>query len=196
MTPEQRNRLIETLASGEELSPEWSRILFPPEKREYELVYHGKEREEDIIANTLAVPLQPVRTFNKNGVAWHNKLIFGDNLQAMKTLLEMKRRGELCNADGTSGRASGLHRPAVCDEAGVSWEIKIRKRIKTNLPVRDSSNSSKAPWCSYASYCLTMVPSISIWTGRRLITSKLPDEVFGESQIQKRNRLAANDPAQ
>lgn len=103
MTPDQRQRLLEILASGEELSREWSRILFPPEKREYELVYHGKEREEDVIANTLAVPLQPVRTFNKNGVEWHNKLIFGDNLQAMKTLLEMKRRGELCNADGTPG---------------------------------------------------------------------------------------------
>lgn len=103
MSPEQRNRLIEVLASGEELSPEWSRILFPPEKREYELVYHGKDREEDIIANTLAVPLQAVRTFNKNGVLWDNKLVFGDNLQAMKTLLEMKRRGELCNADGTPG---------------------------------------------------------------------------------------------
>lgn len=103
MTPEQRQHIINILLSGEELSPEWSRILFPPEKREYELVYHGKEREEDIIADTLAVPLQPVRTFNKNGVEWHNKLIFGDNLQAMKTLLDMKRRGELCNADGTPG---------------------------------------------------------------------------------------------
>lgn len=103
MTPEQRQRIIEILLSGNEVAPEWSRILFPPEKREYELVYHGKEREEDIVANTLAVPLQPVRTFNKNGVEWHNKLIFGDNLQAMKTLLEMKRRGELCNADGTPG---------------------------------------------------------------------------------------------
>lgn len=103
MTPEQRQRIIEILLSGGEVAPEWSRILFPPEKREYELVYHGKEREEDIIANTLAVPLQPVRTFNKNGVEWHNKLVFGDNLQAMKTLLEMKRRGELCNADGTPG---------------------------------------------------------------------------------------------
>ena len=28
---------------------------------------------------------------------------FGDNLQAMKRLLEMKRAGELCNADGTRG---------------------------------------------------------------------------------------------
>lgn len=103
MSPEQRQQLIEILHSGGEVAPEWSRILFPPEKREYELVYHGKDREEDILANTLAVPLQPVRTFNKNGVEWHNKLIFGDNLQAMKTLLEMKRRGELCNADGTPG---------------------------------------------------------------------------------------------
>lgn len=103
MTPEQRQRLIEILISNGEVAPEWSRILFPPEKREYELVYKGKEREEDIIANTLAVPLQPVRTFNKDTTDWDNKLIFGDNLQAMKTLLEMKRRGELCNADGTPG---------------------------------------------------------------------------------------------
>jgi site-specific DNA-methyltransferase (adenine-specific)/adenine-specific DNA-methyltransferase len=103
MTPEQREEIIRRLQQGEELSPEWARILFPPEKREYELVYHGKEREEDIIANTLAVPLQKVRTFGKNGDGWHNKLIFGDNLQVMKNLLELKRAGELCNADGSHG---------------------------------------------------------------------------------------------
>ncbi len=103
MNDEQRQELIRRLQQGEELSPEWARILFPPEKREYELVYHGKEREEDIIANTLAVPLQKVRTFGKNGDGWHNKLIFGDNLQVMKSLLELKRAGELCNADGSQG---------------------------------------------------------------------------------------------
>lgn len=104
MTPEQRQELMRLLEAGEEISPEWARILFPPEKREYELVYHGKDREEDIIADTLAVPLQPVRTFGKNGGnAWHNRLIFGDNLQAMKTLLGMKKQGKLCNADGTPG---------------------------------------------------------------------------------------------
>lgn len=103
MNDEQRQELIRSLQNGEELSPEWARILFPPEKREYELVYHGKEREEDIIANTLAVPLQRVRTFGKNGDGWHNKLIFGDNLQVMKSLVEMKRGGQLCNADGTPG---------------------------------------------------------------------------------------------
>lgn len=103
MDDEQRHEIIRLLQQGEELSPEWARILFPPEKREYELVYHGKEREEDIIANTLAVPLQKVRTFGRNGEGWHNKLIFGDNLQVMKSLLEMKRAGALVNADGTPG---------------------------------------------------------------------------------------------
>jgi hypothetical protein len=87
MNTEQRQELIRLLKAGEEILPEWARVLFPPEKREYELVYHGKEREEDMIADTLAVPLQPVRTFGKNGDDWHNMLIFGDNLQAMKTLL-------------------------------------------------------------------------------------------------------------
>lgn len=103
MTPEQRQELIRLLEQGEEISPEWAHILFPPEKREYELVYHGKEREEDILANTLAVPLQPVRTFGKNGDEWHNMLIFGDNLQVMKSLLELRKAGKLCNADGTLG---------------------------------------------------------------------------------------------
>jgi len=103
MNDAQRQELVRRLQHGEELSPEWARILFPPEKREYELVYHGKEREEDIIASTLAVPLQKVRTFGKNGEGWHNMLIFGDNLQVMKSLLEMKRSGQLCNADGTPG---------------------------------------------------------------------------------------------
>jgi len=91
MTPEQREQIIHLVQKGEDLSPEWARILFPPEKREYELVYHGKEREEDILANTLAVPLQPVRTFGKNGGnaadEWQNMLVFGDNLQVMKSLL-------------------------------------------------------------------------------------------------------------
>jgi site-specific DNA-methyltransferase (adenine-specific)/adenine-specific DNA-methyltransferase len=103
MTPEQRQEIVRLLEQGEELSPEWARIIFPPEKKEYELVYHGKEREGDILANTLAVPLQPVRTFGNNDDGWQNKLIFGDNLQVMKTLLEQKKAGKLCNVDGTPG---------------------------------------------------------------------------------------------
>jgi DNA modification methylase len=103
MDEEFKQRVIETLRRGEPLPPEWARELFPPERREYELVYHGKEREEDILANTMGVPLQPVSTFGKNGNSHHNMLVFGDNLQAMKTLLRMKEEGQLLNADGTPG---------------------------------------------------------------------------------------------
>ena len=103
MTPEQRQELIRLLQTDEDISTEWARIIFPPEKREYELTYFGKAREEEIIADTLAVPLQQIRTFGRNGVDWHNMLIFGDNIQVMKSLLEIKKSGQLCNADGTNG---------------------------------------------------------------------------------------------
>jgi len=103
LTPEFRQRVIEALRRGENLPSEWARELFPPEKREYELVYSQKEREEDILAGTMAVPLQAVRTFGKNGSHWQNSLIFGDNLQSMKTLLKVKEEGQLTNADGTPG---------------------------------------------------------------------------------------------
>ncbi len=83
-----RERIIHLLESGEELPIDYKHVLFPPEKKEYELVYAGKEREEDILADTMAVPLQPVKTFGKNGNGWTNKLIFGDNLQIMKALMD------------------------------------------------------------------------------------------------------------
>ena len=103
MENELQHIIIEKLQRGEELPREWARELFPPEKREYELVYFGKRREEDIIADTMAIPLQPVRTFGRNGNEWNNMLIFGDNLQVLKRLVEMKSEGNLINADGTTG---------------------------------------------------------------------------------------------
>ena len=103
MKEEERKRIIEILESGDMLSSEWSSVVFPNQKRECELVYDGKAREEEILAETMAVPLQQTRRFGNNGNDWHNKLIFGDNLQVMKSLLEEKKRGNLCNADGTPG---------------------------------------------------------------------------------------------
>jgi len=103
LTDTHRQHIIELLQRGEDLPPNYKHLLFPPERQEYELVYAGKEREEDILAETMAVPLQPIRTFGGNGDGWHNMLIFGDNLQAMKTLLKMKEQGQLINADGSRG---------------------------------------------------------------------------------------------
>jgi DNA modification methylase len=93
MTDEQRQEIINRLTKGEELSTEWRGCLFPYEKQESELVYGGKQREEDILLQTMAVPLQNVRTFNNGDGrphpgSWYNRLVFGDNLQAMKSLLD------------------------------------------------------------------------------------------------------------
>lgn len=94
----------EEVKSGNEVSTEFARILFPPERKEYELTYYGKESEQAIISQTFAVPLQENRRFGEvNESNWLNKIIFGDNLQVLKTLVEMKHRGELKNADGTDG---------------------------------------------------------------------------------------------
>lgn len=103
LSKDERVELVRLLQTGEEISAEWSRLLFPPEKREYELVYQGKEREEDILANTLAVPLQRVRTFGTEQNGWQNKLIFGDNLQVLKNLVSARKAGDVCSSDGTHG---------------------------------------------------------------------------------------------
>lgn len=104
LTDHHRRHIIELLEQGKDLPPDYKHLLFPPERQEYELVYAGKEREEDILAETMAVPLQPVKTFGEAGDGeWHNMLIFGDNLQAMKTLLQWKAEGRLVNPDGSRG---------------------------------------------------------------------------------------------
>ncbi len=78
--------ITQCLKEGKPLPDSYRHIIPFETKREYELTYADKEREEDILADTFAVPLQPVKTFGSNGNDWTNKLIFGDNLQALKTL--------------------------------------------------------------------------------------------------------------
>jgi len=100
---EEIDKIVEYLKSGNPLPEDYKAILFE-NKKEYELIYDGKEREEDILADTMAVPLQPVKTFfNGGNKDWENMLIFGDNLQVLKTLLQMKQKGKLKNSDGTQG---------------------------------------------------------------------------------------------
>ena len=183
MTEEQRQELIRLLQKSEDLSPEWARILFPPEKREYELVYHGKEREEDILANTLAVPLQPVRTFGKNGVQWHNQLIFGDNLQAMKSLLELKKAGKLCNADGTPGvRLAYIDPPFATkqDFRGTEDQKAYQDRI------------AGAAFCEFMRKRLVLLRELLADNGSLVVhldskrvhyVKLLLDEIFGESRF-------------
>ena len=78
--------ITQCLKEGKPLPDSYRHIIPFETKKEYELTYADKEREEDILADTFAVPLQPIKTFGSNGDGWTNKLIFGDNLQVLKTL--------------------------------------------------------------------------------------------------------------
>ena len=88
--------IIDLIKQNKAVPEHYKNILFD-EKREYELVYAEKERAEDILADTMAVPLQKIKTFRnaKNDSSPTNMLIFGDNLQVLKTLLQMKESGKL-----------------------------------------------------------------------------------------------------
>lgn len=50
-------RIVSLLKEGRPL-PEDDKTILLDTKKEYELVYADREREEDILADTMAVPLQ------------------------------------------------------------------------------------------------------------------------------------------
>lgn len=97
LTQHEINDLIERLQKGEILPDDYKYKLFPVKQKEYELVYGGKMRREDILANedgVFPVPLQIAKIYNghreqwKDG--WRNIIAFGDNLQFLKTIYENK----------------------------------------------------------------------------------------------------------
>jgi len=103
LTKNQISAIVELLKEGKPLPEEYRWLLFEG-KQEAELIYAGKTRDVDVLTETMAVPLQKVKVFgNVKDDEWHNMLIFGDNLQILKTLLKMKEEGKLKNADGTKG---------------------------------------------------------------------------------------------
>jgi DNA modification methylase len=102
LSPDEIEVIAECLRRGEYLE-EYLRPLLFRQAKEYELDYAGKEPKSFVLADTMGVPLQPLKRFGDGESEWTNKLIFGDNLQVLKTLLDMKNRGELRNSDGTSG---------------------------------------------------------------------------------------------
>lgn len=92
------NYLIERLQKGEPIPEDYKYKLFPIIQKEYELVYAGKMRKEDILANedgVFPVPLQIEKVFNGENYPtgkndWRNMIVFGDNLQFLKTVCENK----------------------------------------------------------------------------------------------------------
>ena len=103
LSDEEIERLVSKLKRGEFLDDYYRPLLFR-EAREVELAYAAKQSKSEILASTMAVPLQPLKRYGEPAEeTWTNKLVVGDNLQVLKTLMEMKNRGELKNADGSNG---------------------------------------------------------------------------------------------
>jgi len=59
--------------------------------KQYELIYQDKESEQDLLNNTVHIPLQTIRTSGQKysfiEASWSNMLIFGDNLSSLKALM-------------------------------------------------------------------------------------------------------------
>lgn len=87
---ELKQKIIKLIKEGKSIPVSFKNILFPPDEKpkEIELIYGIKERKEDILAETWAVPFQTAKRFGdvREG-GWHSMLIFGDNLQALKFML-------------------------------------------------------------------------------------------------------------
>ena len=104
LTDEQKRLLIALIEKGEPLPAQYRRLLFGLDEADYvertgvySLEYKGKTREQDILADTPAAPLQEIRSFNADNphpaphADWRNLLIYGDNLLALKALYEDQR---------------------------------------------------------------------------------------------------------
>lgn len=106
-----RNKIIKLIQEGKPLPESYRALLFPDNGREfveatpiYQLIYKGKKRKEDVIAETPAAPLQEVRVFNDDNPwpdGWRNQLVFGDNLLALKAIYDDQRGA---NRYGTKNR--------------------------------------------------------------------------------------------
>lgn len=96
LTESEKSELIRLLSMGQPLPEQWRYRLFPGSHRapetgkEYRLVYDGKLKREEVLAQTPAAPWQLVREFcteRPHGDGWRNLLVWGDNLLALRELL-------------------------------------------------------------------------------------------------------------
>ena len=95
LTEPERDELLRLIASGEPLPEGWRGRLFPDSPhaieigKEYQLVYEGKARREEVLAETPAAPWQLVRRFCADRPfedGWRKLLVWGDNLLALREL--------------------------------------------------------------------------------------------------------------
>lgn len=98
LNKDQKSFLLNLIENGDSIPEDFKYLLFPTNQKEYELVYAGKMRKEDLFSNedgVFPMPLQVEKIFNGNEYKsfddnWKNMVVFGDNLQFLKTIYENK----------------------------------------------------------------------------------------------------------
>ena len=101
LSEQEKQKIIELIQQGKQLPSQYKSKLFSVDDTEfievtkdYHVIYQGKTRKEDVIANTLTAPFQEVRSFcsdNQFDDGWRNILLYGDNLMALKEIYEDQR---------------------------------------------------------------------------------------------------------
>ena len=69
--------LIDCLKNGKEIPEVYKYAIFPTKQKEYELVYAGKMRKEDVLADTeeaKPVPLQTEKFFMAKNILFFQKI--------------------------------------------------------------------------------------------------------------------------
>ncbi len=90
----EKDFIIALIEKGDPIPENFRDKLFPTDHKEYELTYADKMRKEDLLANddgSFPVPLQVEKIFNGTehptyDDEWRNMIVFGDNLQLLKTI--------------------------------------------------------------------------------------------------------------
>ncbi|RZK54631.1 MAG: site-specific DNA-methyltransferase, partial [Pedobacter sp.] len=92
MTEQEKQFLIDIIENNQPIPLDFKYKLFPSPQKEYELNYAGKMRKQDLIRGedgVQPVPLQIEKVFNgereTHSDGWKNMIVFGDNLQFLKT---------------------------------------------------------------------------------------------------------------
>ena len=102
LNPEQKRLIFNLIAEDKPIPSDLIELLQGAQeskklgkaKREYELVYAGKVRSEEVLALTKPSPFQEIRSFGSEG-SWANQLIFGDNTHALKELITQGFSGRI-----------------------------------------------------------------------------------------------------
>jgi len=133
-TKQQMEYIIKLLQDGKDLPQEFKYLLFPTKQKEYELVYAGKIRKEDLLANedgVFPVPLQTDKVFNGDEYEafkddWKNMIVFGDNLQFLKTVYENK---DPLIKDKVKGKVKLIYIGYSAKRKGADFVEFLRRRL-------------------------------------------------------------------